>query len=82
MIRGGGTLVLGQEQDSVGGSFQTYESFYGEMTGVNVWDRVIPHQEISRLSKSCRTGTGNIFKWSDFKAHVKGSVQIIQRSCR
>ena len=41
MIRGGGVLVLGQEQDSVGGSFDANQSFIGEMAGVNMWDHVI-----------------------------------------
>ena len=81
-IRGGGTLVLGQEQDSLGGSFDKGESFCGQMTGVNIWDRVIPYREILRLSRACRTGTGNVFQWGDFKAHVNGSVEIVNPSCR
>ena len=81
MIRAGGALVLGQEQDSQGGSFETSQSFIGEMTGVNIWDHVITDQEIMRMSKSCLTGVGNVFQWRDFKAHLKGSVQIIKTSC-
>ena len=80
-IRGGGVLVLGQDQDSVGGSFEAAESFVGEMTGVNIWDHVITDQEIARMSRSCLTGVGNVFQWRDFKAHLKGSVQIIKPSC-
>ena len=81
VIRGGGVLILGQDQDSVGGGFQTSDSFIGEMTGVNIWDHVITDQEITRMSKSCLTGVGNVFQWSDFKAHLEGSVQIIKPSC-
>jgi len=81
VIRGRGFLVLGQEQDSEGGSFHATQSFIGEMTGVNIWDHVIKHQEIMRMSKSCLTGVGNVFQWHDFKAHVKGSVNIIKPSC-
>ena len=81
MIRGGGVLVLGQEQDSEGGSFDANQSFMGEMAGVNIWDHVIEDQEIMHLSKSCLTGEGNVYQWRDFKAHVKGSVQIIKPSC-
>ena len=81
MIRAGGSLVLGQEQDSQGGSFDATQSFIGEMTGVNIWDHVIRNQEIARMSKSCLTGVGNVYQWSDFKAHLKGSVQIIKPSC-
>ena len=77
VIRGGGALVLGQEQDTEGGSFDANQNFIGEMTGVNVWDHVIKDQEIMRMSKLCLTGEGNLYQWRDFKAHVKGSVQII-----
>ncbi|XP_078367117.1 neuronal pentraxin-1-like isoform X4 [Oculina patagonica] len=81
VIRGGGALVLGQEQDSEGGTFDAKQSFIGEMTGVNIWDHVIKDQEITRMSKSCLAGVGNVFQWSDFKAHLKGSVKIIKPSC-
>jgi len=62
VIRGGGALVLGQEQDSVGWSFDANQCFIGEMTGVNIWDHVIKEQEIKRMSKSCLTGVGNVFQ--------------------
>lgn len=81
VIRGAGSLVLGQEQDGVGGGFYAPQSFVGGMTGVNIWDRVIHHQEIARMSKSCLTGEGNVYKWSDFKPHIKGGVQLVSRSC-
>jgi len=81
VIRGNGVLVLGQEQDSEGGSFDATQSFIGEMTGVNIWDHIIRDQEIMRMSKSCLKGEGNVFKWRDFKTHVRGSVKIIKPSC-
>ena len=81
MIRGGGILVLGQEQDSVGGSFDAKQSFIGELTGVNIWDHLIMEQEIMRMSKSCLSGVGNVFQWSNFKLHLKGSVRMITPSC-
>ena len=81
MIRPGGALVLGQEHVSVGGRFDARQSFIGELTDVNIWDHVIKEQEIKRMSKSCLTGVGNLFQWPDFKAHIKGSVKIIEPSC-
>ena len=81
MIRANGSLVLGQEQDSKGGKFEAHQSFIGEMTGVNIWDHVIKDQEIARMSKSCLTEVGNVFQWREFKAHIKGSVKIIEPSC-
>ena len=81
MIRGGGVLILGQEQDSLGGTFQAHQSFIGELTGVNVWNHVINEQQINPMSKSCLREVGNVFQWSDFKSHVKGSVRSIKPSC-
>ena len=81
MLRGGGALVLGQEQDSLGGSFDTNQCFIGELAGVNIWDHVIKQQEIMRMSKSCLSGVGNVIQWRDFKLHLKGSVKITKPSC-
>ncbi|XP_073238519.1 neuronal pentraxin-2-like [Porites lutea] len=81
VIRGGGVLILGQEQDSLGGTFDANQCFIGELTGVNIWNHVINEQEINHMTKSCLRGVGNVFQWSDFKSHVKGSVRSIKRSC-
>ncbi|KAM7449188.1 Neuronal pentraxin-1 [Porites harrisoni] len=81
VIRGGGVLILGQEQDSLGGSFSANQCFIGELTGVNIWNHVINEQEINHMIKSCLRGVGNVFQWSDFKSHVKGSVRSIKPSC-
>ncbi|XP_066019976.1 neuronal pentraxin-2-like [Pocillopora verrucosa] len=69
LIRGGGHLVLRQDQDDLGGCFEEHQSFTGEMADVNTWNHVISDQEIRRMSKSCLTGTGNLFQWSDFITH-------------
>ena len=81
VIRGGGFLVLGQDQDSLGGGFERDQSFIGEMTAVNIWSRVLVDQDIAALSNTCLAGEGDVFKWSDFKNHTKGGVQLIDNSC-
>ena len=81
LIRGGGHLVLRQDQDDLGGCFEEHQSFTGEMADVNTWNHVISDQEIRRMSKSCLTGTGNLFQWSDFKYYRMGLVQIVQPFC-
>ena len=78
MIRGGGVLILGQEQDSLGGSFDANQCFIGELTGVNIWNHVINEQEINHMSKSCLRGVGNVFQWSDFKFHVFHVAQCVR----
>ena len=68
-IRPGGTLVLGQEQDSVGGGFDADQSFQGMLSNVNVWDRVLTDTQINEMSTSClldEGSDGNVYKWLDF----------------
>ena len=73
--------MLGQEQDTVAGGFSAGQNFIGEMTGVNIWSRVLGRLEIASMSKSCLAGEGDVFKWSDFKGHTRGAVQLIYASC-
>ena len=80
-IRGGGSLVLGQEQDEVGTGFAKDQSFVGKLSGVNVWDHVISPRNISRMSEACTAEEGNVISWFDFKkSDVKGNVTIIEPS--
>lgn len=76
-IRAGGSLVLGQEQDSLGGSFDSNQSFQGSLTNVNVWSYVLPASTIKSMSKSCLSGEGNVYKWSDFIYGVKGKAAVV-----
>ena len=75
-----GVIVLGQEQDRYKGGFQTYQSLQGNLTSVNMWDRVLTAQEISELAKSCMAEEGNIVKWSDLKDKGEGEVKLINTS--
>jgi len=68
-ITQGGTLVLGQEQDAVGGGFESSQSFQGMLSHVNLWDNVLPGVQIQEMSKSCGPDDqydGNVYKWLDF----------------
>ena len=83
-IRQGGILVLGQEQDSVGGGFQTSQSFQGMLSNVNVWDHVLDGMLIKKRSKSCELkegNEGNVFKWQDF-LHEGGTRLVHPSPCK
>ena len=43
----GGTLLFGQEQDSLGGGFESEETFHGTLYDVRVWNEVRSEAEIS-----------------------------------
>ena len=77
----GGTLVLGQEQDSVGGDFNADQSLQGMLASVNVWDKVLPATQIKDMSKSClqeEWNEGNVYKWIDFLR--EGGTRLVQPS--
>ena len=77
-----GILIFGQEQDSFGGGFDATQNYIGELTDLNMWNRVLDASEVSHLSKSCHGGGGggNVKKWSDFKVGLRGDVRIISPS--
>ncbi|KAA0705981.1 Neuronal pentraxin receptor [Triplophysa tibetana] len=74
-IRPGGTLILGQEQGSIGGlRFEPSRALVGELSQFNVWDRPLPHTELSALAQ-CGTGMlGNVIPWTSRAVEVFGGV--------
>ena len=76
-IKSGGSLVLGQEQDTPGGSFDPNQSFVGLLNGVNVWKTVLSASEIQSLSTSCLSGSGDVYSWSDFRDGIKGNTGLV-----
>ena len=82
-VQGGGSLILGQDQDSLEGGLEANQSLQGMLVNVNVWDRVLTAVEISGLSKSCRAGEGNVYMWEDFLHGIKGNAAVVIPSpCR
>ncbi|XP_070561373.1 uncharacterized protein [Ptychodera flava] len=61
-IRGGGILILGQEQDSVGGTFDQKQAFVGDISQFNLWDLVLEAEAIQSNMADC-TGAGNVYAW-------------------
>ena len=47
------------------------------MTNVNVWDHVLSIAQIEKMSKSCLSGEGNVYKWSDFIHGREGKVRVV-----
>ena len=53
------------------------DKFVGMLTNVNVWDHVLSPGEIKKMSKSCLSGVGNVYKWSDFIYGLKGETRVV-----
>ena len=82
-IGSGGTFVLGQDQDSVGGGFNAAESFQGMLSNVNVWNRVLTATEITEMSKTCLVDeptAGKVKKWLDFLREGEARL-VVPSSC-
>ncbi|XP_078094562.1 C-reactive protein-like [Mustelus asterias] len=76
IVLGGGAIILGQEQDSVGGGFDHRQSFVGEITDVNMWDHVLPACKIKAASQGYYSAEGNIIDWAKIQFTMKGRVNI------
>ncbi|XP_078384224.1 uncharacterized protein LOC144666717 [Oculina patagonica] len=79
-LKSDGVLIIGQEQDSLGGRFDAKQSFIGELTDLNIWDKVLDSEEMQLFSNSCHEGEGSVKKWSDFKTGIIGDVKIVSPS--
>ncbi|KAF8785451.1 Neuronal pentraxin receptor like protein [Argiope bruennichi] len=70
-----GFFVLGQEQDSLGGTFSISEAFAGDITEFNVWNYAMSQNEIASISSSCGRA-GNVVSWWSVSYYVHGSVVV------
>ena len=75
-VRSGGHLVLGQDQDTVGGGFTLGDTLNAQLAEVNMWDRVLYGKEIAAQYTNCRIPSGSVVTWSEFKTLTNGSVIV------
>ena len=86
-LRPGGTLVIGQDQDSLGGSFDITQSFPGELYGLQMLDRALTPGEVKKIYDAgmCASSTSlpnSVLDWSDFLAAEKhGAVFEAPAGC-
>ncbi|KAK7501166.1 hypothetical protein BaRGS_00007651, partial [Batillaria attramentaria] len=73
-VPGKGVLVIGQEQDSMGGGFTASESFVGSITQFNIWDEELSLTTIENMRTSCGDFHGNVVAWPDVQAALRGSL--------
>ena len=76
--------MLGQEQDSAGGSLDATQSFRGMLTNVNVWDRKLTDTRIQEMSTSCRLyecDDGKVYSWQNFLQKAPERI-VEESSCR
>eukprot|EP00058_Branchiostoma_floridae_P015247 XP_002600735.1 hypothetical protein BRAFLDRAFT_83478 [Branchiostoma floridae] len=82
LVRSGGTWILAQDQDTVGGGFKTIKAFSGELSQVNLWDRVLTPAEIGTdWSDFCVGQHGNVIDWETSDINVYGRASSAEYRC-
>ncbi|XP_024289606.1 neuronal pentraxin-2-like isoform X2 [Oncorhynchus tshawytscha] len=71
-IKPGGAIILGQEQDMVGGRFDATQAFVGELSQVNIWDKVLKPADILTMANCSSYTPGNVVSWLDSDVEVFG----------
>ncbi|XP_061591046.1 C-reactive protein-like [Cololabis saira] len=73
-ISGQPSIILGQEQDSHGGAFETTQSFVGMMSDVHMWDYILSPCEIQNYMNSQGFTPGNVLNWRALNYKIGGNV--------
>ncbi|NXM65256.1 SAMP protein, partial [Serilophus lunatus] len=69
------SIVLGQDQDRFGGSFNDQKSFMGEISSVYMWDTGISTMEVQAAMRN-DPGQTPIFGWRNFPYEIVGEVYL------
>ena len=72
VIDSNGILILGQDQDIYGENFEQSQSFFGQMYGRSMWDKIL--RQNFAVSTNCTHGEGNYLRWSDFVKGLNGNL--------
>nr|XP_006119028.1 neuronal pentraxin receptor [Pelodiscus sinensis] len=73
-IKPHGVIILGQEQDTLGGRFDATQAFVGEIAQFNMWDHVLMPTEILGLANCTSHLQGNVIQWDDNLVEVLGGA--------
>ncbi|KRT85211.1 EGF domain-containing protein, partial [Oryctes borbonicus] len=77
LLEGNGKLIIGQEQDIMGGRFSQSEAFLGKVTHFDVWNRVLSAKDVVDQMNDCnKERFGNVHAWPEMKEYVFGKVEI------
>ena len=75
-LDGAPSIVLGQEQDSVGGGFAAGESFVGMITDVHMWGYVLSACEIQQFASDLNFTPGDVINWRALDFTITGDVVV------
>lgn len=75
-----GSLLLGQEQDTLGGGFESSESFVGLLAGFAMWGRALLPGEVSSIALGEGLPRGTVLTLANVSM-LSGSVRKVDCTC-
>ena len=69
-------FIIGQEQDTVGGTFSEKQIFQGYLTELNIWDRLLLEEDIISMATCQQFLKGNIFSWEETNLKLLGRARL------
>ncbi|XP_058528839.1 adhesion G-protein coupled receptor D2 [Ochotona princeps] len=73
-VPSGGVLVLGQDQDSLGGGFSARDAFSGNLTDFHLWTRALGPTQLLRVRACALPPGGLLFRWDPTALDVTPSL--------
>ncbi|KAG9480856.1 hypothetical protein GDO78_010236 [Eleutherodactylus coqui] len=68
------SIIIGQEQDRYKGGFNASESFVGEVTDINMWDKALTEENMMDYFAANEI-SGNILNWNALRYTIHGDVK-------
>ena len=69
-------FIIGQEPDSIGPPYEETDLFQGQISEVNMWDKVLDKEEILKLGTCQSFGIGNVIEWGYDQFEIQGAKFI------
>ncbi|NXJ24880.1 AGRD2 protein, partial [Dicrurus megarhynchus] len=76
-IFGQGTFIIGQDQDSLGGTFRAKESFSGNITDLHIWQKVLGAEQIEKVRSCWVVEQDLVFGWNLNALEVESTIQAV-----
>ncbi|XP_015734911.1 adhesion G-protein coupled receptor D2 isoform X1 [Coturnix japonica] len=76
-IYGQGTFIIGQDQDSLGGTFKAKESFSGNITDLHIWQKVLSVEQIENVRSCWMVEQELVFGWSLNALEIESTVEEV-----
>ncbi|NWR89187.1 AGRD2 protein, partial [Furnarius figulus] len=76
-IYGQGTFIIGQDQDSLGGTFRAKESFSGNITDLHIWQKVLGMEQVEKVRSCWVIEQDRVFGWSLNTLELESTIQTV-----